>query len=569
MKKTLKRSLSILLAITIILSSAYVGLGSVDFATLFAVEANAASEDALTFSLNSAGTYYTVEDCDEAATGEVVIPSTYNGLPVTSIGSYAFSNCKSLTLVTIPEGVMSIGEGAFSNCTSLASITVPDSVTSIGRLAFSNTAYYNDSTNWSGSYLYIGKHLVSSSLDSNTYTVNIKSGTLTIAGYTFYNCTYLTSATIPAGVRSIGSYAFGNCTRLKWVKIPDSVTRIDDYAFYMCNSLITVHATDLTAWCSIDFSNYASNPVSFAEELYINGELVTDIVFPDSVTGIGDYTFYNCKSLESIEISDSVTSIGAAAFLDCTNLSAVTIPEGVTGIGEYAFSGCTYLASVTIPDSVTNLGNYAFYDCTFLKSATIGSGVASIGDSTFAECLYLESITIPESVTSIGTNAFYKCASDFTIYCYRDSYAMQYAIDNSLNYVIMDIGETEACTIDYTNNLIFATETGVEDIEALLYVPETSAITTQASLSNADCVYYGTGSTVTVVSGGVSTEYTLVISGDTNGDSVCDVIDCVDVERTSSGNAELTGAYALAADSNADDIVDINDYQAMVNKAIA
>jgi hypothetical protein len=109
----------------------------------------------LVFTKNSAGTAYSVTGYEGDST-EVVIPAKYNGLPVTSIGYRAFSNCSSLTSVTIGNSVTTIGEGAFSGCSSLTSVTIPNSVTSIGRNAFRGTAYYNDESNWEGGVLYTG-----------------------------------------------------------------------------------------------------------------------------------------------------------------------------------------------------------------------------------------------------------------------------------------------------------------------------------------------------------------------------------------------------------------------------
>ena len=81
---------------------------------------------------------YSVSDCDTAASGKMFIPSTFNGLPVTSIGYRAFDRCSSLTSMTIPDGVTSIERETFYKCTSLTNITIPDSVTSIGEWAFAN-----------------------------------------------------------------------------------------------------------------------------------------------------------------------------------------------------------------------------------------------------------------------------------------------------------------------------------------------------------------------------------------------------------------------------------------------
>ncbi|MDC0550148.1 leucine-rich repeat domain-containing protein [bacterium] len=133
----------------------------------------------------------TITDCDTVATGELVIPNTIDGNPVTSIGDEAFFLCDSLTSITIPDSVTSIGDWVFRNCSSLTSITIPDGVTSIGE-------------------------------------------------YAFYDCSSLTSITIPDSVTSIDDYAFQFCTDLTSITIPDSVTSIGDSAFDSCTSLTSI-----------------------------------------------------------------------------------------------------------------------------------------------------------------------------------------------------------------------------------------------------------------------------------------------------------------------------------------
>ncbi|MGN0526708.1 MAG: leucine-rich repeat protein, partial [Acutalibacteraceae bacterium] len=113
MKRFLKSSLSLVLALTIVLSSALVGLGKIDFGSVFAVKAAAASVDDLTFELNNDGKSYSVNGCNKSASGSLVIPSTYNGLSVTKIGDSAFTGCTSLTSITFPASVISIGFYAF------------------------------------------------------------------------------------------------------------------------------------------------------------------------------------------------------------------------------------------------------------------------------------------------------------------------------------------------------------------------------------------------------------------------------------------------------------------------
>ncbi|MGN0527196.1 MAG: leucine-rich repeat protein, partial [Acutalibacteraceae bacterium] len=119
MKRVLKSGLSLVLALTIILSSALVGLGEIDFSGLFAVKAEAASESDLTFELNDDGESYCVSVCASSVTDDLVIPDSYNDLPVTIISCGAFSGCENLTSVVIPDSVTSIDVLAFAGCTSL------------------------------------------------------------------------------------------------------------------------------------------------------------------------------------------------------------------------------------------------------------------------------------------------------------------------------------------------------------------------------------------------------------------------------------------------------------------
>ena len=175
-------------------------------------------------------------------------------------------------------------------------------------------------------------------------------------------------------VTSIGGYAFWECTGLTSVTIPNSVASIGNLAFSGCSGL-------------------------------------TSVTIPNSVTSIGIWAFASCSGLTSVTIGNSVTSIGDDAFNHCSSLTSVTIGNSVTSIGHGAFYGCTGLTSIEIPNSVTSIGYEAFYNCSGLTSVTIGNSVTRIGDYAFSGCTGLTSIEIPNSVTSIGSRAFEGCSS--------------------------------------------------------------------------------------------------------------------------------------------------------------
>ena len=306
---------------------------------------------------------------------EIVIPSeSPKGDTVTEISSKAFRYCKGFTSVTIPDSVTSIGEYAFYDCRGLTSVHI------------------TDLAKW------CGISFASNSSNPLCYAENL-----------YLNGNLVTELRIPAGVSSIGDYAFWDCSGLTSVTIPDSVLSIGDDAFYNCSGLTSIHITDLAKWCGISFDSYISNPLYYAKNLYLNGNLVTELTIPDGVSSIGNYAFSGCRGLTSVTIPDSVLSIGNYAFRDCTGLTSITIPDSVLSIGARAFEGCFSLTSVTIGNSVTSISDWAFSDCSGLISVTIGNSVTSIGGGAFYNCRGLKSITIPDSVTSIGNYAFRGC----------------------------------------------------------------------------------------------------------------------------------------------------------------
>ena len=260
---------------------------------------------------------------------QVTIPAEVNGYSVTSIWVFVFSDCTSLTSVTIPDSVTSIRNCAFLRCISLTSIIIPNSVTSIG-------------------------------------------------GGAFQDCSSLASITIPDSVTSIGNMAFSGCSSLTSFAIPDSVTSIGYGAFLGCSSVLL----QFSEYDNAKYLGDSQNPYRFLLEAK-STDITSCIIHEDTKCVSG---FYECESLTSIVIPDGVTSIGEGAFMGCSSLISITIPDSVTSMEECAFEGCSSLTSITIPDSITSIGDGTFAGCSSLTSIIIPDSVTSIGRYAFEGC---------------------------------------------------------------------------------------------------------------------------------------------------------------------------------------
>ena len=235
------------------------------------------------------------------------------------------------------------------------------------------------------------------------------------AFYGLYSAHYkLESVTIPNGVTRIGKRAFSGCPNLTDVTIPASMAVVDNGAFSGCSNLKGVHISNLVNWCQITFV-YSSNPLRQAHELYLNGERVTRLAIPESVTAIGDDAFAGCSGLTEVMFPNSVTNIGNSSFMGCSGLMELALPSSVVKIGTWAFRGCSGLTEVEIPHGVKVIGGGVFLDCSSLTKITVEPGnenyVSQNGllltkdGKTLKEGVNGE-VVIPSSVTSIAYAAF-------------------------------------------------------------------------------------------------------------------------------------------------------------------
>ena len=292
--------------------------------------------------------------------------------------------------------------------------------------------------------------------------------------------TYKGSVVIPTSVTysgnryavtAIGSDAFYNCRELTSLTLPSSINKITgSFTFANCLNLEAVHISDLEAWCNISFTDAASNPLykNYTKAaLYLNGELVKDLVIPDGVTTIsdyafvyfgndnlsrgatvtipksvttigkyafwqsgmyalklgenileiGDFAFYHCTNLQTIDLPKKLTTIGQYAFCGCYSVTSLVIPDNVATINEGAFSNMSRLASIKLPKGLTAISNYAFSGLESLTLLEIPEGVKTIGEGAIQTNRKMASVVIPSSVESIGQYAFFNCMSLKDVNC--------------------------------------------------------------------------------------------------------------------------------------------------------
>ena len=327
----------------------------------------------------------------------IVIPES-----VTSIGGAAFFSCRSLSNIVIPDSVTSIGDWAFRHCCSLSEVVIPDSVTSIGDCAFDwcrslSKVVIPDSVTSIGNGAFSGCYSLSD--------IVIPSSVTSIGDNAFEWCYSLSDIVIPSSVTSIGDTVFNNCSSLKYISIPKSVICLNGNPIADWNGKLECLSPNFIYEDDVLFNKNKSKIISF------RNQNIESYVIPSCVTSIGDSAFSGCRSLTKIVIPSSVTSIGNSAFSGCRSLSKIVIPASITSIGNSAFGDCSSLLDIVIPDSVTSIGDWVFMDCSSLLKIVIPSSVIRIGDGAFSGCGSLSSIVIPSSVTSIGDSAFTGCSS--------------------------------------------------------------------------------------------------------------------------------------------------------------
>lgn len=514
--------------------------------------------------------------------GDVVIPDEVNGYPITTIWNDIFAYSEDITSIEFGKNVDFFSPNIFKDCINLENIYVSE-----------DNEFFN-------------------SVDGILFSEDGKS----IVRYP--NGRKNKSYTIPEAITAIGDYAFGYCENLENVKIHDNVTEIGCNAFSHCSALTTIKIPDgvknLAAYSFYGCTNLES------------------AVIGNGVEEISSRVFSECSSLNDISFGTGLKRLGTVAFADCTGITHIELPYGLEEIGAYAFENCTNLVSITLPVTVTLVSSSAFshsglafifykgtkeqfdaigcgttgskvhYETDYhifegnsckicdlpefkyswtsntatitkyngrskvvsLPSKLDGFNIVSIGSGAFTS---VEGIYISEKITNIATDAI---NIDANIYCYENSYAHRFAEENGYSYEIVVVSPVNADVyVDSCNNTIVASTELCNDVNSFIATSESYDLFVNGQPATTSTAYIGTGSIISIYDGDfLVDDFTMVVEGDTNGDSVCDVLDAAQVILASNGVGGLSGAYKMAADSDSDGDIDVYDYQTVVNKSL-
>lgn len=425
--------------------------GLIKYSAVFKSEAFAKQEydlvtekrSMLSYKLSTDGTYYTVKMDSSSIFGDIVVPSTYNNLPVKEVDCLGFYGCTKITSVTLPSSITKIGHSAFQLCSSLTSVTLNEGLTEIGYEAFMSCAKLE--------------------------AIEVPS-TVTKIGYNaFYRCTGLKEATLKDGLVEIGSCAFYNCSSLASIHIPDTVTSLGTSALKECSALKEVYIGKKVASLESGML-YNCNALESLTLPYVGESVSEDGYLADffTISTTSQSYLYNFtpSTLKSVTVLDTCVSLSNHAFDGCDNIESLSLPFIGGSASEnqflgYIYGGATYednatavptsLKKVTIQDGCEEIANHAFDGCATLEEVNIGENVGYIGFYAFNGCNSIESLVIPASATSFNNSVFCNMESLLSITFLGDDFELGGSMfsgstklqiikvnDTNLNYSVSD-----------------------------------------------------------------------------------------------------------------------------------
>ena len=253
-------------------------------------------------------------------------------------------------------------------------------------------------------------------------TVIISEGCQDVYENEFRGCSSLKSVSLPSTISEIQKSAFSGCSALTSVSIPESVRSIQEYAFAGCEGLTRVDIPNLSFWCDVEFGDVnttlwreRSNPLYYAHNLYVDGQLIRNLTIPEEITNVKAYAFCGLQ-LDTLIIPSTVTSAGLGAF-SCSAKKVVVGSSDVfknksqnAAVRIYENSWKSDVEDIVILESATDSIPDSYFRGSSVRQITLPKNISYIGHQAFAQCSNLESISIP-SRASIGANTFQDCSN--------------------------------------------------------------------------------------------------------------------------------------------------------------
>lgn len=387
----------------------------------------------------------TITNCNKTISGDITIPSTLGGYPVTKIGYDVFHDCPNLTSLVIPDTVISIDTNAIWGCENLKSLTIGENVAEIEDNVFCGL-YALETINWNAKDL---TYLIDRYDDNYVFDGAGKNGN---------------GITIVFGdsVTSIPANAFtpeDEDAKIAKIIMGKNIKRIGKNAFNYRNAY-AVYIDSLNSYFSIDFENAKSYPTYSAEKLYINNILATELNIPNGVMHISEGVIgHNNTHITKITIPQSVTSIDENAFLYCPQLKEINVANGnkdyssVSGIlfnkqqtELISLSNKNELTNYIVPIGVNTIKRYAFGYCSNLKTVTLPPSIKTIEEYSFVSCNQLKEFRFQGTKSEFSidagqdyTNSVYYKAKKVYLKCnilFNDTHG------NKIGNKTQDISET-------------------------------------------------------------------------------------------------------------------------------
>jgi len=320
-----------------------------------------------------------IVDCNEDLPNEVVVPGNVRG-----VADCAFDSATQMVSLVLPEGLKRAPK--LAACKRLARLTLPESIEYVPY----PSAFPDSVKQTVDGVCYVDNWALSLS-NENLKHIVLRDGTRGIADSAFY------------------------FTGIESIRIPCSLKYICGWAFRGCTSMNALYIEDIRAWCQIEFADPYANPLSIGYEpsnvkLYVNGELVENLVIPEGVTRINSFAFYENQAMKgTLSLPSSLTNIGYCAFYDTRFTGVLTIPEGVIEVEAGAFSHCSgFVGKLSLPLSLQKIGSTAFCSCTGLSGdLVLPPDLVQIGGSAFYGDEGLNgTLTVPEVEFEMGSQVF-------------------------------------------------------------------------------------------------------------------------------------------------------------------